>query len=667
MHPGKAWLWRSTLLGSGLLSLFLFHALLTKLYRGAPLKLGVWLGLALLLLLVLREIARGVAPDSRTWLQSLVAQLDRAGFAFAILLAILLLVFDSQYARATSDGREYFAHIRSLVIDFDLSFENENTTFRTGGMPDIFPFGSAILWLPFYVAAHLWFGVLNLLGGEWSRSGYHNTYQMAVGLGTLFYGFVGLLLAYRIARDYYAEKIVVLSIFLLSLGSFLVWYLTVEASFTHGNSLFATTLFLYVWYRTKEERGPRGWLLLGLAAGLMTMVRWQNAVFLVFPVADGVRDLWRMIRSRDYAVLGGHGAFIAGFIGGFLPQMLFWKVVNGGWLALPHGQSGQQWWRDSLMTDVLFSSNHGLFAWHPIVYFAALGIPLFLVRDFRFGGLLTAVFVSQVYINGAVATWWGGSGFGGRRFASCMLLFVLGLSAIIRLLRRRPLLTVTLAMLPFVTVNAFFISAIQGRRLPTAEGITLGRILESAYDYVGNPFSFPANWSYARRYGVDPRQYDALGQQMYNNLYIDVGADGDDRFLGNGWSTPEQSQDRSWRWAVGSESILIVPLKSPIYVPPGRVQEQADYLMRIRAASLGFAGAPQQTLEVWVNGELAGRQIVRPEVRDFEVFIDSELVLRNLNEIRLRYAWSRSPADLGMSDDARQLAVRFERIELLRR
>ena len=482
------------------LGLFLFHALITKQYRGAPLTLAAWLAAVFILVLVLRRMACNVALESRSRWQRTWAGLDEIGLAFVVFFFLLLVVFDNQYFRATADGCEYFAHVRSLVIDLDLDFANENELFRTGGVPQHFPFGSAVLWLPFYLVAHLWLGLLNLLGGSFNRDGFHNTYQMAVGLGTLTYGFIGLLMIYRIGRDYFAPRIIAAATMLLTAGSFLVWYLAIESSYTHGNSMFAVTLVLLLWYRTRDERSLRQWGWLGLAAGLMVMVRWQNAVFLLFPAVDAATMLMGLLRNAppadgedkapsDTALSLGRSlaVFGLGLFFGFLPQMNFWRVVNGGWLALPHGQAGQQWWSESLMVDVLFSSNHGLLAWHPIIYLAVLGIPLFLLRDFRLGGLLTLVFLIQIYINGAVATWWGGHAFGGRRFASCALLFALGLAAFIRFLQERPLTGAVGTLSILVVINAFFIADIKAGRLPTGQGIKFNDIVGASYRQLGNP------------------------------------------------------------------------------------------------------------------------------------------------------------------------------------
>ena len=115
-----------------------------------------------------------------------------------------------------------------------------------------------------------------------------NPYQMAIGLGTLIYGFAGLLIVYRIGRDYFSAWTAAAATIFVTIGSFLVWYLAIESSYSHGNSLFTATLFLLIWSRTRDDRTLSQWAWLGLAAGVMTMVRWQNAVFLLFPLTDGL-------------------------------------------------------------------------------------------------------------------------------------------------------------------------------------------------------------------------------------------------------------------------------------------------------------------------------------------------------------------------------------------
>ncbi len=667
MSRNVHWVWALSHALLGALGLFLFHALLVKQFRGAPLALSGLLALVFVLVLVNREIAGGVAPAARTAIHRAWASLEGPELLLLAFFLALLVVFDAGYLRATADGRHYFVHVRSLVIDWDLGFANENELFRTE-MPEIFPFGSAVMWLPFFLAAHVWLGLLNLAGASYDVGGFGNPYQMAIGLGTLIYGFAGLLIVYRIGRDYFSAWTAATATIFVTIGSFLVWYLAIESSYSHGNSLFTATLFLLIWSRTRDNRTMSQWAWLGLAAGVMTMVRWQNAVFLLFPLADGVGLMRRVLSDADTRFSGAArsaAAFGASFFVGVAPQVAFWKVVNGGWLALPQAQSGQQWWTESLITDILFSSNHGLFSWHPVIFLAALGIPLFLMRDVRFGGLLALVFVAQVYINGAVAMWWGGHAFGARRFASCTLLFALGLAALMTWARKRPMLAPTVILGAFALVNAFFIMDIKAGRLPTSEGISIGQIMSAAYARLGNPFSLPASLVFARRYGISPWQYDQLGLQIYNNLTIDVGSAADERFLGRGWSNAEAAGDASYRWAIGHESIVVAPLKAMTVAAVGGSLEQADYLVRFRAQAYRFEGAPPQSIELWVNDAQAGRIRLAEGSRDYSIEVGRELLGRHLNVFRFRYAYARAPADDG-GNDTRALAVRFDRIDFIR-
>ena len=92
------------------------------------------------------------------------------------------------------------------------------------------------------------------------------------------------------------------------------------------------------------------------------------------------------------------------------------------------------------------------------------------------------------------------------------------------------------------------------------------------------------------------------------------------RFLGAGWSGREQNGDISFRWALGPESVVIAPLKSPDLLLPGEPQQQPGYLLRFRAQPYHEG---EQTIEFWVNGELVGHQPLAPQTAEYEITIPS--------------------------------------------
>ena len=85
-----------------------------------------------------------------------------------------------------------------------------------------------------------------------------------------------------------------------------------------------------------------------------------------------------------------------------------------------------QWTRPHLVA-VLFSDNHGLVTWAPLLALALLGLARFVTRHTGPGVPIASVVLLSWYVNAAVADWWAGEAFGARRFLSLFPLFALGL------------------------------------------------------------------------------------------------------------------------------------------------------------------------------------------------------------------------------------------------
>ena len=86
-------------------------------------------------------------------------------------------------------------------------------------------------------------------------------------------------------------------------------------AFSHATSLFASALFVFVWWRTHVSRASgdwKTWFVLGLSGGLMTMVREQEAVLFVIPLVEGIHLLYRAIRTHEH--FGALRKWIAGAV-----------------------------------------------------------------------------------------------------------------------------------------------------------------------------------------------------------------------------------------------------------------------------------------------------------------------------------------------------------------
>lgn len=363
-----------------------------------------------------------------------------------------------------SDEIKYFATLRSVYFDRDLHYENEYgyfidrdpvahaglTGFRDGVTPTGYrlndaPIGTSLLWAPFYVAADIGVAIGRALGAEVPRDGFSWPYRWAVSVASLFWGMIGLALTYRLCRHHAPRASATWAVFAVWLASPVVFYLYITPAMSHASSLFAVSLYLLVWYGGRGRRTVSGWVGLGLAAGLMVLVRELNWLFLMVPAADELVDIVLALRSEAgrprpaaqwLAVLRvlvrERGPRYLGFAMAVAvvvaPQFYVYRVLNGTFGPTPFVVE-----KFSILPlhalDVLLSGFHGLFSWHPVTLVGVLGLAALWRQKPRVAGVLALVFVAQVLVIGSYDTWAGGASFGARRFVNCTPIFALGIAA----------------------------------------------------------------------------------------------------------------------------------------------------------------------------------------------------------------------------------------------
>lgn len=362
------------------------------------------------------------------------------------------------------DGAAYYAWLRSAVIDRDLDTYNEIQHFeqtqnvavqmdawqdnpgrtKTGYWMNHWPVGSAILWSPFFLLAHLATLALNRMGCTIPADGYSLFYVWLTMFSSTLWAFLGLYLLYRIASQIYDSLSATLSTAAIWLASPLVFYMFMYPTMSHANDVFVNALFIWLWYRSREARQHWDWFLLGLAAGLAGLVRTQNALLVALPSLELLWTLLEALRWRSKAlaqqVLAQGAIFGSAFLLAFAPQIIVWKTVYGSYIVLNAAQMSMDLGfdlRSPRFLDVLFSSNRGLFVWHPILLPAVLGIRLLAKRERRLAALLLLNFLLQLYLVGSYDAWDSSPAFGARYFVNTVPLFVLGLCGLTSRLRQR--------------------------------------------------------------------------------------------------------------------------------------------------------------------------------------------------------------------------------------
>lgn len=373
-----------------------------------------------------------------------------------LLLFLFSLVLLNPWVRG--DGVGYYAFARAPLIDHSLNFEHDyiaaNTRFRearldehgqpkqmfrtrTGHLENHFTVGPAMLWAPFLLLAHGGVLVARALGSQLAADGFSAPYRVAMAFGTAFWGFLGLLLAFRLARQYAGDLWAFLATLAIWWASSLPVYMYFNPSWSHAHSAFAVSLFVFYWHQTCEQRTLRQWFVLALIAGLMLNVYYANAMLLMIPVVEALGDYAAACRRAGESgatvsqLLAKHLLFTAITLLCLLPTFVSRYIVYGNPFETGY-VSVQNWaWRSPYFFAVLFSSEHGLFSWTPLLLFATMGLVLFQWPEPRVGTPLLAGALAFYLFIACYPDWAGISSFGNRFFISLTSLFILGLSVLL--------------------------------------------------------------------------------------------------------------------------------------------------------------------------------------------------------------------------------------------
>jgi hypothetical protein len=187
-----------------------------------------------------------------------------------------------------------------------------------------------------------------------------------------------------------------------------------------------------------ESAQPRYALAAGLAAGFLTITRWQDGLFLAALAPAAIVALTRGDSRRLRA--GGAALAAAGFGIVVGIQLVAWHVQFDHWLLVPQGGAYLHWTRPAILS-LLLSGYHGLVPWMPGFALGLLGMPWLkpaaptLAHRLFVLGLISLVPLA-IYLSACPADWWGGESYGPRRLSALTPLVALGLARVLTLLQR---------------------------------------------------------------------------------------------------------------------------------------------------------------------------------------------------------------------------------------
>lgn len=366
-----------------------------------------------------------------------------ASTCLVLFLMVASMLHHRGFLFEDDDPLGYYVYAHSAVQDHDLDLRNQYEYFRSKGSSLNFSFnrlnprtgradnqytvGFPLLTIPVLLVARPWYPNNGRLDDfPWFAD------QLIFSLTSLLIGILGMWLTWRFVSFYYPKEESLLATLLFWIGSPVLYYLVREPFLSHLASIFAVSLLLYFWKVPFKNENLR-FLCLGLTAALLTMVRQQDVVAVAIPLGS-------LLLERPPARTWIHrlSAFIGGFVAIFWIQMAVWHYLRGTYLAYSYTGFPFLYLTNPRILSTLFSSNHGLLSWHPIIVLCLIGVCL--LRDKRLAVLLMLYFLAELYIVSSWWNWWKGFSFGNRAFLGLTPVFVLGLASLLRQVQQRRLL-----------------------------------------------------------------------------------------------------------------------------------------------------------------------------------------------------------------------------------
>jgi hypothetical protein len=343
------------------------------------------------------------------------------------------------------DSVVYYSVARSLLFDRDVNLTNEFEVLKPApgdwrapvpqtGLPAIlFPIGFSLIQIPWLAGA----AVIDWLRGR-AVDGYSHTSVVAWFAGIIFWLCVGLSALFLWLRDLGIQfGAAGARRDLLAFGAAVaIWPSTTLGFYTfspmsHVAAFAATALLLLAWWRARESVSVWRWALVGAAAALAGLCRWQDVLFLLLPILS---DGWLLAIGparhrpafRAWAVSRGVAAAVFALL--VMPQCLEWKAVYGTWLTVPQGGQFLQF-PPIFLLKVLFSSQNGWFVWTPITVVGIVGLLAGLRRAPALCSWLLVTVAAELVLVGGVLTWHG-HWFGLRYLTSVSAVIAVGLLAL---------------------------------------------------------------------------------------------------------------------------------------------------------------------------------------------------------------------------------------------
>ncbi len=288
--------------------------------------------------------------------------------------------------------------------------------------------GLSVLMAPFFFIGH---GLAYLLG--YDTGGYSLPYRLMLMLSIVFYFALGLYFLRKLLQSFFSTRTTVITLLLIGIGTNLFTYAATEVPLSHVYSFALVAAFLWFTVHWYEEKKVKHAVVIGLLAGLISLVRPTNILIGLFFLFYEITTVGKLKERASLLVQYRRQILLMVIISllVWIPQMAYWKMQTGHFLFFSY--TGERFFfSQPKIIECLFSYRKGWLLYTPVMAMALAGM-VFLYRKNRELFLPLVIFIIlNLYVISSWWCWWYGGSFGLRPMIDSYALMALPLAAFVQ-------------------------------------------------------------------------------------------------------------------------------------------------------------------------------------------------------------------------------------------
>lgn len=377
-----------------------------------------------------------------------------------LLAALLQVVYYAPFENTiSSDGEGHYEYLPSIFIHNDFvrynspadktpekycRIDNEAIGYVIVGNHRLnkYPYGTALLQLPFFVTAWLFVDE-----SAESISGYEDIFQISVYIAALIYLLLALVFVRRTLNLYGISSFTITVIeLILVFATPLLYYTYGNAAYGHVYSFFSISAFIFFSSKFFSHNTSKSFILASVFLALTVVIR--NFNILILLALPFIAGSWQGLQNGMNYLIRRPKILASGIVilsVSLMIQFFLYFLQTGHWFL--DSYPGEHFnFKTPAYTEVLFSFRKGLFIYTPIFLLSLLGVLNYFKRHSIFHGM---TWISWFFfLTYTLSSWWlwsNGSSFGQRVYIDYYILFVIPIAVLIEHSKQ----TIRMALLSF--------------------------------------------------------------------------------------------------------------------------------------------------------------------------------------------------------------------------